>query len=53
MIFDPDVYPMDLAWLTGKASADHLRETRPEYYRQLMEKGNQDTGSDAGNQSGH
>jgi cytochrome b subunit of formate dehydrogenase len=53
VIFDPDVYPMDLAWLTGKASADHLRETRPEYYRQLMEKGNQDTGSDAGNQSGH
>ena len=38
VIFDPDVYPMDLAWLTGKASADHMRETRPEYYRQLMEK---------------
>jgi cytochrome b subunit of formate dehydrogenase len=38
VIFDPEVYPMDLAWLTGKASADHLRETRPEYYRQLMEK---------------
>jgi hypothetical protein len=29
---------MDLAWLTGKASADHLRETRPEYYRGLMER---------------
>jgi hypothetical protein len=29
---------MDLAWLTGKASADHLRETRPEYYRQMIEK---------------
>ena len=37
VIFDPDVYPMDLAWLTGKASADHLRETRPEYYRKLVE----------------
>ena len=36
VIFDPDVYPMDLAWLTGKASADHMRETRPEYYRDLM-----------------
>lgn len=35
-IFDPDVYPMDRAWLTGKASADHLRHTRPEYFSQLM-----------------
>ncbi len=40
VIFDPDVYPMDLAWLTGKASADHIRETRPEYYRQLKEAQN-------------
>ena len=38
VIFDPEVYPMDLAWLTGKASADHLRETRPEYYASLMAK---------------
>jgi len=53
VIFDPDVYPMDLAWLTGKASADHLRETRPEYYRQLMEKGTSNTGADAGDHSGH
>lgn len=45
VIFDPDVYPMDLAWLTGKASADHLRETRPEYYRELLEKSQRDTGS--------
>jgi cytochrome b subunit of formate dehydrogenase len=35
VIFDPDVYPMDRAWLTGKASADHLRHTRPEYAAQL------------------
>jgi len=35
VIFDPDVYPMDRAWLTGKASADHLRHTRPEYYAEL------------------
>jgi formate dehydrogenase gamma subunit len=28
VIFDPDVYPMDLSWLTGRASADHLRRTR-------------------------
>jgi len=37
-IFDPDVYPMDRAWLTGKASADHLKHTRPEYYLQIVEK---------------
>ncbi|HJW43922.1 MAG TPA: cytochrome c3 family protein [Geothrix sp.] len=38
VIFDPEVYPMDMAWLTGNASADHLRETRPEYYAGLMKK---------------
>jgi formate dehydrogenase gamma subunit len=36
VIFDPAVYPMDLSWITGQASADHLRETRPEYYRELV-----------------
>ena len=35
VVFDPDVYPMDRAWLTGMASADHLRHTRPEYYAEL------------------
>jgi len=35
VVFDPDVYPMDRAWLTGRASADHLRQTRPEYYAEL------------------
>ncbi len=35
VIFDPDVYPMDAAWLTGRASGDHLRHTRPAYYRLL------------------
>ncbi len=34
-IFDPDVYPLDLSWLTGKASADHFRHTRPAYLRAL------------------
>jgi len=33
VIFDPDVYPMDRAWLTGRASADHLRSQRPVYER--------------------
>ena len=27
---------MDMAWLNGKVPADHLRETRPEYYRQIV-----------------
>jgi len=35
VIFDPDVYPMDRAWLTGKASSDHLLRTRPGYYGEL------------------
>ena len=38
VIFDPAVYPMDLSWITGKVSADHLRETRPEYYRELVRR---------------
>ena len=35
VVFDPDVYPMDRAWLTGKTSADHLKHTRPAYYADL------------------
>ncbi|MBI4911297.1 MAG: cytochrome b/b6 domain-containing protein [Acidobacteria bacterium] len=38
VIFDPDVYPMEMTWLDGKVSGDHLRETRPEYYRHLVEQ---------------
>jgi len=38
VIFDPDVYPMDTAWLTGNTSADHVRETRPTYYQRLMKR---------------
>ena len=38
VIFDPDVYPMDTAWLTGDTSGDHLRETRPTYYAALKAK---------------
>ncbi len=38
VIFDPDVYPMDQAWITGKTSADHVRETRPEYYQALLRR---------------
>jgi cytochrome b subunit of formate dehydrogenase len=46
VILDPDVYPMDMAWLTGKASADHLRETRPEYYRQITELASKDSNTE-------
>ncbi len=35
VIFDPLVYPMDTAFIDGKASADHYRHTRPEYLRAL------------------
>jgi formate dehydrogenase gamma subunit len=35
VIFDPEVYPMERAWLTGKVVAAHLRQYRPAYYRAL------------------
>jgi formate dehydrogenase gamma subunit len=35
-IFDPDVYPMDRSWLTGRVPAEHLRVTRPAYYLELL-----------------
>ncbi len=35
VIFDPDVYPMDLAWITGKVPADHYDHSRPAYLRKL------------------
>ena len=38
VIFDPEVYPMDRAWITGKTSADHVRANRPAYYRRLMQR---------------
>ncbi len=35
VIFDPLVYPMDLAWLNGKVPAEHYEHSRPEYLRAL------------------
>jgi len=32
VVFDPEVYPMDLSWLTGRSSEDHLRHTRSAEY---------------------
>jgi formate dehydrogenase gamma subunit len=37
VIFDPDVYPMDQSWLTGKMAAEHLRELRPRYFAELAQ----------------
>ena len=42
VIFDPDVYPMDRAWLTGKVSVDHLRHTRPKYLAELEKEEEQE-----------
>ena len=39
VIFDPLVYPMDLAWLNGKVPADHYRRARPQYFRALERGG--------------
>lgn len=41
VMFDPDVYPMDRAWLTGRTSADHVAHTRPHYYRALKDQGSE------------
>jgi hypothetical protein len=29
VIFNPDVYPMNLAWLTGRMSEKEMREEHP------------------------
>lgn len=50
VVFDPAVYPMDVSWITGQVPADHLRETRPGYYRgllQLARSARAATGADA------
>lgn len=36
VVFDPDVYPMDRAWITGRTSAAHMQHTRPEYYAEVQ-----------------
>lgn len=36
VVFDPEVYPMDKAWLTGDASADHVKRTRTRGYRRFL-----------------
>jgi hypothetical protein len=48
VIFDPLIYPMDLAWLTGKAPSDHYRHSRPEYFRFLEEPSASEERNDRG-----
>lgn len=36
VIFDPNVYPMERSWLTGRISAEHLKRMRPAYYTELV-----------------
>jgi formate dehydrogenase gamma subunit len=47
VVFDPDVYPMDLAWITGKVPAEHYRHTRPGYLRELERENQPPVSSDA------
>jgi cytochrome b subunit of formate dehydrogenase len=53
VMFDPDVYPMDRAWLTGMASAEHIRHTRPEYYAALRRAQERQESQKQGTAKGH
>jgi hypothetical protein len=37
VIFNPDVYPMNWTWLTGKISEETLRHEHPREYERLRE----------------
>ncbi len=39
VIFNPDVYPMNWTWLTGKISEEMLRHEHPREYERLHEQG--------------
>ena len=39
VIFNPDVYPMNWTWLTGRVSEDMLRHEHPQEYERLREQG--------------
>ena len=46
VIFNPDVYPMNWTWLTGKISTAMWRHEHPREYERLHEQ--EDPGSDPG-----
>ncbi len=39
VIFNPDVYPMNWTWLTGKISEEMLRHEHPQEYERLRQSG--------------
>jgi formate dehydrogenase gamma subunit len=39
VIFNPDVYPMNWTWLTGKVSEEMLRHEHPREYERLRQEG--------------
>ena len=39
VIFNPDVYPMNWTWLTGKVSEEMLRHEHPREYERVHEHG--------------
>ena len=39
VIFNPDVYPMNLAWLTGRVSEREMREEHPLELERLKQSG--------------
>jgi formate dehydrogenase gamma subunit len=39
VMFNPDVYPMNWTWLTGKVPAAMLRHEHPREYERLLERG--------------
>ncbi|MBI4840968.1 MAG: hypothetical protein HY803_07820 [candidate division NC10 bacterium] len=39
VIFNPDVYPLNWTWLTGKISEESLRHEHPREYDRLRERG--------------
>jgi formate dehydrogenase gamma subunit len=39
VIFNPDVYPMNWTWLTGKISEESLRHEHPQEYERLRQQG--------------
>lgn len=45
VIFNPDVYPMNLAWLTGRMSAGELHEEHPLYLKELQAAEQAETGA--------
>jgi hypothetical protein len=44
VIFNPDVYPMNWTWLTGKISEEMFRHEHPREYERLLARGELESG---------